>query len=268
MLDLGAGTGVLTAPLVGAGARVVAVERDAELAVRLRRRFNHANVTVLEQDVLEVPLPRRPYRVVASIPFAITTPLLGRLLDPTDSSLEQAALVVEWGAGKRVSHRRPANPRILWWRARFDLRIARQIRAESFSPPPRVDAAVLVAVPQAPPLVLRREQAPFARLLAKAFETRRAPVGDALAPIFAKRQLRRLLYDLSIDPQLPVALLGIEQWAAINATMVALVDPARWPRGRPAWSGAPGTTPVRLRGRRSADRRYGRSGSHRRHRRK
>jgi len=50
VLDLGAGAGALTAPLVGAGARVVAVERDPALASRLRRRFAPADVTVVEQD--------------------------------------------------------------------------------------------------------------------------------------------------------------------------------------------------------------------------
>lgn len=245
VLDLGVGTGTLTAPLVRAGARVVAVERNPALAARLRRRFNRANVAVLERDVLDVPLPGRSYHVVASVPFSVTTPLLDRLLDQPDSPLEQAALVVEWGAGKRVSHHRPADPRILWWRARFDLRVAGQIRAQSFRPAPRVDAAVLVAVRQASPIVPRREQTPFARLLAKAFPTRRAPVGEALAPIFSKRQLRRLVSDLGIDREMPIGLLGIEQWAAINATMMALVDPARWPRASPGWSRAPVTTPAR-----------------------
>lgn len=268
VLDLGAGAGALTAPLVRAGARVVAVERDPTLALRLRRRFADADVTAVEQDLLEVPLPRRAYRVVASIPFSITTPLLGRLLDPTVSCLERAALVVEWGAAKGVSDPRPADPRILWWSARFDLRIARRIRAESFSPSPEVDAAVLVAVRRAPPLVPRRESAPFARLLTTAFMSRRAPVAEVLAPIFSKRQLHRLLRDLSINPQTPIGLLRIEQWAAINAAMVALVDPARWPRGRPGWSRAASTTRRRAKASDPPGPRHQGSGSRDRQRRK
>lgn len=236
VLDLGAGTGALTAPLAGAGVEVIAIERDPRLARKLRRRFETARVTVLEADLLSVPLPRRPYRVVASIPFGITTSLLGRLLDPPSTALERAILVVEWGAGKGFSDPRPADPHILWWKARFDLRIARRLEARCFKPPPGVDAAVLVADRRRSPLVPPRHHAPFLGLLVQALRNPHTPAGQALAPIFSKRQLRRLLGDLRISPDVAVGLIRIEHWAAINATMVALVDPARWPRGKPPWS--------------------------------
>ena len=235
MLDLGAGAGALTAPLVTAGAHVVAVERNSALAGRLRRRFSGASVTVLEDDVLDVPLPRRAYRVVASIPFSITTPLLGRLLDPPATCLDRAALIVEWGAGRRFCTVRPADPRILWWSARYELRIAGRIGAQSFSPAPRVNAAVLVAALRGSPLVPRDEQAPFARLLAVAFETRRAPVAEALTPVFSRRQARRLVRDLGVDPQLPISLLRIDQWAAINTAMVTLIPARHWPHRTPGF---------------------------------
>ncbi len=186
---------------------------------------------------------------MASIPFAMTTSLLGRLLDPPDSALGSAALVVEWGAGKRFGASRARDPRSLWWKARFGLGITRRVQAACFSPPPGVDAAVLVVERRSTPLVPPRDQAAFLRLLEQAFQRRSA--ADALAPIFSKRQLRRMLRDLSIDPDAPIELLSVEQWAAINAAMVGLVDPVRWPRRRPSWSRAPTfTLPQRPRKRR------------------
>ena len=59
--------------------------------------------------------------------------------------------------------------------------------------PAVLDAAVLVAARRVPPIVPRREQAPFAPLLANALERRGTPIVQALAPIFSKRQLHRLL---------------------------------------------------------------------------
>ena len=205
--------------------------------------------------MLDLPLPRRPYRVVASIPFAITTPLLGRLLDPPDSALRRAALVIGWGAARRFTDPRAGAPRSLWWRARFGIRIARRVRAISFSPPPGVDAAVLVVQRRSTPLVARRDQAPFLGLLENAFHERRAV--DALAPIFTTRQLRRVLGDLSIGPHAPIESLAIEQWAAINAAMVALVDPVRWPRRKPSWYTPISVTPRHRGGNQSARGRHG-----------
>ncbi|MDT5037767.1 MAG: rRNA (adenine-N6)-dimethyltransferase, partial [Micromonosporaceae bacterium] len=71
VLDLGAGLGALTAPLAATGARVIAVERDLSYVRRLTARFaDWPGVRVVSADLLAVPLPRRPFRVVANIPFA------------------------------------------------------------------------------------------------------------------------------------------------------------------------------------------------------
>jgi len=84
VLDLGAGRGALTAALSAAGARVIAVERDARLAAGLRQRFDgDPAVRVVEADLRSFPLPRREFLVVASPPFSLTTALCRRLLgDP------------------------------------------------------------------------------------------------------------------------------------------------------------------------------------------
>jgi 23S rRNA (adenine-N6)-dimethyltransferase len=144
VFDLGAGLGALTAPLAATGARVVAVERNRGYARSLTRRFASAgNVTVVEADLREVPLPGRPFRVVANIPFATTSVLLGRLMDRNASRLARADLVVEYGAAKRLTGP-PRDARTRWWAARYDLRVVRRVPARCFRPVPGVDAAVLV----------------------------------------------------------------------------------------------------------------------------
>lgn len=135
VLDLGAGDGALTDPLLRAGARVVAVEVDRRAVRRLQERFAGDDVRVVEADLLHVPLPRRPYRVVANLPFATTSDALRRLLDPR-GNLKRADLVVQRAAAVRWAERNP--PR------RFHLHVERTVRRTSFVPPPRVDAAVLV----------------------------------------------------------------------------------------------------------------------------
>ncbi len=144
VFDLGAGYGALTGPLVRAGARVIAIELDPGLAERLRRRFSgEPLVGVVEADLRQVPLPRRPFHVVASPPFALTTLLCRRLLGDQSVRLTGAELILEWGAARWLSSRQPRDPETARWAARYEMRLVRRVPAESFSPPPRSDAAYL-----------------------------------------------------------------------------------------------------------------------------
>ena len=68
VVDLGAGRGALTAPLVEAGARVIAVELHPGRAEHLKRRFRGAAVTVLHIDIAGMTLPRRPFRISQTRP--------------------------------------------------------------------------------------------------------------------------------------------------------------------------------------------------------
>lgn len=142
--DLGAGYGALTGPLAGTGARVIAIERDPRLAGRLRRRFAAtAQVSVVEADMRLVPLPRRPFYVVASPPFALTTVLCRRLLGDPAVRLAGAELILEWGAARWLSARRPRDREQECWAARYELRLVHRVPAACFSPEPSSDAGYL-----------------------------------------------------------------------------------------------------------------------------
>jgi 23S rRNA (adenine-N6)-dimethyltransferase len=140
VLDIGAGTGSITAPLVAAGARVVAFELHHGRAHALRERFAHDPVIVVQADAADLRLPRRPFRVVANPPFAVTSPLLRRLL-ARGSRLLTADLVlgrpaaVRWAGGELRGARR--------WMTTFDASVTRTIPRSAFAPRPSVDAVVL-----------------------------------------------------------------------------------------------------------------------------
>lgn len=132
VLDIGAGQGALTGPLIEAGARVIAVELHEGRAERLRQRF--PQVTLVHADARTLPLPRRPFRVVASPPYGITADLLSLLLAP-GSRLVAADLVLQ-----RAVVRKYAALRFRGSRVSEGLAVPRR----AFTPPPRVDSAVLV----------------------------------------------------------------------------------------------------------------------------
>jgi 23S rRNA (adenine-N6)-dimethyltransferase len=141
VFDLGAGYGALTGPLARTGARVIAVERDAALARRLRSRFgDDPRVGVVEGDLRAIPWPRRPFHVVASPPFALTTLLCRRLLGDDAVRLAGAELILAWGAARWLSGE-PRDAQTARWAARYEIRLVRRVVPASFSPPPATAAA-------------------------------------------------------------------------------------------------------------------------------
>lgn len=141
VLDVGAGLGALTAPLVRAGAQVVAVELHPGRADRLQKRFADAPVTVVRADAAELRLPSRPFRVVSSPPYGISTALLKRLLAPGSRLVSadlvlQRAVVNRWSTGDAPGAAR--------WIRHYDLSIGLRLPRKAFTPPPQVDSAVLL----------------------------------------------------------------------------------------------------------------------------
>lgn len=146
VLDIGAGTGAVTAALVAAGARVVAVELHPGRAAVLRERFARDDVTVVRADAGDLRLPRRPFRVVANPPFAVTTQVLARLLAP-GSRLVRADLVLQRSAARRwAGGRAPGAGR---WTRHYAVGLGRPVPRRAFTPPPPVDCATLVVTRRA-----------------------------------------------------------------------------------------------------------------------
>jgi 23S rRNA (adenine-N6)-dimethyltransferase len=137
VLDIDAGTGALTAHLVRAGARVIAVELHPGRAAVLRQRF--PGVTVAQADAVDLPLPGRPFRVVASPPYGITADLMDLLL-AAGSRLTAADLVLQRAVVRKFAAGRAPGR----WARAYRMSTGLMLPRGAFRPPPRVDSAVLV----------------------------------------------------------------------------------------------------------------------------
>jgi 23S rRNA (adenine-N6)-dimethyltransferase len=151
VLDLGAGSGRLTAELARCARRVLAVELDPLLAERLRGRW--ARVEVVMADAASVALPSEPFRVVANLPFDRTTAILRHLLDDPRVPLVRADLIVEWGVALKRSLPWPSTVNDVLWGAWYSSALHRRLPRSDFEPPPLVDAGLLVLERRVRPLV-------------------------------------------------------------------------------------------------------------------
>ena len=156
VLEIGPGLGILTGGLLDAGAAVTAVELDAGLAAYLRTRLADPIATgrlqLIEGDALDLELTTlvaSPYRVIANLPYHITSPMLHRLLGG-DPSPDRLVLMVQAEVADRIG----APPGRMSYLSVFvqyhaTVQVALRVPPEAFEPAPKVGSAVVVLEPHA-----------------------------------------------------------------------------------------------------------------------
>lgn len=180
MVEIGPGLAALTQPLVERLGHLTVIELDRDLA---RRLHAHPHLTVIASDVLKVDFSligrvqadsnNIALRIVGNLPYNISTPILFHLLDHVDSVCDQHFMLQ-----KEVVDRMLAQPEsaafgrlsvMLQWR--YAMERVLDVSPESFTPPPRVDSAVVRMVPLESPPVLN--QTLLSELVQVAFSQRR-----------------------------------------------------------------------------------------------
>jgi len=147
ILEIGAGTGELTALLAKNAARVIALEIDSDLCGILKERFAQTpNVKVLEQDFLKFKLNNEfkgKQKVVGNIPYYITGHLL-RVIGELENKPSKTILLIQKEVAQRICAVPPRSNilslSVLFWSVP---KIALNVPKESFSPPPDVESAVI-----------------------------------------------------------------------------------------------------------------------------
>lgn len=181
VLEIGPGLGVLTDELVKHAAQVVAVEADAELAELLQRRAT-TNLSVVAADALQYDLGQLPkgYKVVANLPYYITSILLRFLLEANNKSTSITVLVQKEVAERIVA--KPGQMSVLACSVQYygRPRIVRVVPAASFYPAPKVDSAILHIDIDAQPAFDADTKQLF-RLIKAGFGEKRKMLRNALA---------------------------------------------------------------------------------------
>jgi 16S rRNA (adenine1518-N6/adenine1519-N6)-dimethyltransferase len=188
VLEIGPGLGILTGALLESGADVTAVELDRTLVAYLHDRFADSiaagRLRLIEGDALDQQLPdlvAPPYRVVANLPYHITSPILHRLLERSPRP-ERLVLMVQAEVAERIA----AAPGRMSYLSVFvqyhaSVRVAQHVPPAAFEPAPKVSSAVIVLEPRATSALPAASEPSLWGLVQTGFRERRKMLRNVLA---------------------------------------------------------------------------------------
>lgn len=213
ILEIGPGRGALTYPLLLSGARVTAVEVDEKLANALKPS---EHLRLLRQDFLQADLaqllPEPPYKVVANLPYYITTPILEKLLSQGHGLVDELYLMMQHEVAERIvkpAHRLSGS---LTHFVRFHATAEYLIKVppKAFLPPPEVDSAVLRFKMHEAPEDCQPKR--FFEILRRAFAQRRKMLRSSLKGLISDEQFSRA----GVEPQRRPETLHFEEFLALE----------------------------------------------------
>jgi 16S rRNA (adenine1518-N6/adenine1519-N6)-dimethyltransferase len=221
-LEIGPGAGALTLPLAARAARVVAVELDAALVERLRRRAPE-NVEIVQGDALAVDLAALVPpggRVVGNLPYYVSSPLLRRALDLRGRAADLHFMVQEEVARRVASPPGSKEYGILsvlfgLW---SDVTIPLRFSPASFDPPPKVSSAVVRVRFLDRPRTDVADAAAFERFVKAAFSRRRRTLENNLRDSYPN--LKENLRLLKITGSRRAETLSVVEFAALFRALV------------------------------------------------
>jgi 16S rRNA (adenine1518-N6/adenine1519-N6)-dimethyltransferase len=219
VLELGAGTGVLTRELAKHARHVVAVELEREmLSLLVKTTRNFTNVELLERNLLYVDPTEvfglEPYKLVANLPYYITAPTFRHFLESANPP-RLFVVMVQYEVAQRIVAG-PGDMSLLGVSIQFYGRpsIIEYVPARAFYPAPKVDSAILrIDLKDEVPLTPGQRDS-FFRLVQAGFSQRRKQVHNSLTHGLHRKnvEVQAGLLAANIDPSRRAETLSIEDW--------------------------------------------------------
>jgi 16S rRNA (adenine1518-N6/adenine1519-N6)-dimethyltransferase len=231
VVEVGPGLGVLTRRLLAAGASVLAVELDPRLAAYLRRELAGVpDFELIEADALTLHpreiFPGLRFKLVANIPYHITSPLLHAFLEG-DRPPDLTVLLVQDEVAERVA----APPGGMSYLSVFvqnvaSAEIVARVPAAAFEPPPDVDSAILrLRRRDEPAVAVGSGREPFYRVVQAGFRQRRKQIHNGLGrelPVPGGAVLEALA-TCGVDGERRPQTLTLDEWACLASDLTPLL---------------------------------------------
>ena len=218
VLEIGPGTGILTERLIKTAKEVWAVEKDYDLVEKLRKNIQAKNLKLIHQDALWFdPSLLFNYKIVANIPYNITSPLIRKFLEnePRPSIM---VLMVQKEVAERICAQAGDRDRgLLTIIVEFyaDAEILFEVSRRDFYPSPEVDSAVVKFRIKNDGVRMKDiEPAIFFKIVKAGFAAKRRQIHNSLAAtlVLDKDTVSKLLSDSKIDPMARAEDLTLDEW--------------------------------------------------------
>ena len=225
VVEIGPGPGAITGPLGELLDHLYAVEVDRDLAAALRARFTADKFSLFEADVLSfdfVALGPR-FRAVGNLPYNISTPFLFHLANYAEQLIDGTFMLQ-----KEVVDRMVAAPGTAAYgrlsvmlQYRFRMKRLFDVPPGAFTPPPKVDSAIVRMVPLPAERLCARNAERFAGLVSAGFGQRRKTLGNTLKPFLPVDAFAAL----GIDPKRRAETLSVAEFIALSDWSVESIAP-------------------------------------------
>lgn len=183
IVEIGAGKGALTFPLAEKAGKIIAIEKDSALIPDLRKRAK-PHLKILEEDILRLNFQglldeekpdKGKIKLVGNIPYSLTSPLLFRILAER-RFFSECIFLLQKEVAERVCAKPGSKkyaPLSILLQIQFLTRLHFIVPPESFSPPPKVDSALISLTKREHPLFIPANEELFRNFLKAAFQHRR-----------------------------------------------------------------------------------------------
>ena len=197
VIEIGPGKGALTSHLLGHGDRVIALELDRELAAELPSRCsNDPKLEVIEGDALAIDWAQfGPAVFAGNLPYYAATPLMQKCWNAGPELALRGVFLIQAEVAARLTAK-PGNRDYGYLSVEAQLMShvdsLFRVKPGSFSPPPKVDSAVVRIVPKIDGPVQQDERAPFLKFVGICFRQKRKTLRNNLAAAYSRGQIESL----------------------------------------------------------------------------
>ena len=229
VIEIGPGLGVLTAELARRAGKVIAVELDTKLASLLKRKLASVpNVNVINADILKVSPSqlletKGDYKVVANLPYYITSPILRHFVEASPKPSLMVVMVQKEVGNAIVAGPGEMSLLAVSLQVYSKPKIVSYVSSQSFYPPPKVDSAIVRfdLLPQ--PAVKVADINGFFQVVKCGFSSPRKQLHNSLAQGMGEKpaEVALLLERAGIESQRRAETLSLEEWARLYEVWAA-----------------------------------------------